>query len=151
MNLSPSTASAVAGAIAKSLADYDPSTLIGLSCLARGADSIFADEVLNSGGRLEVYLPSINYREAKVKAADTARFDRLAKQANLVHVMPFNDAGRESYEAANEAILASCDRLFAVWDGKLPVDRGGTGSVVQSARSRGIPVDIFWPDGASRI
>lgn len=36
--------------------------LVGVSCIARGADSVFAQVVLDVGGRLEVVLPSRNYR-----------------------------------------------------------------------------------------
>ncbi len=39
--------------------------LTGLSCIARGADSLFAEAVLQVGGDLVVVLPSEDYRWAK--------------------------------------------------------------------------------------
>jgi hypothetical protein len=64
--------------------------------------------------------------------------------------MPFAEANRDAYEAANEALLTACDRLFAVWDGQGGVDKGSTVSVVLAARSRGIPVSVIWPNGVAR-
>ncbi|MFI7188140.1 hypothetical protein ACIBQ0_00275 [Nocardia nova] len=63
--------------------------------------------------------------------------------------MDFDDTGADAYEAANEAVLGSCDRLIAVWDGQ-DGERSGTGSVVALARQKGLPVEIVWPDGAAR-
>ncbi|WP_174361644.1 hypothetical protein [Nocardia paucivorans] len=123
--------------------------LVGVSCIARGADSVFAQAVLAVGGRLEVVLPSRNYREAKVKPDHAPVFDDLIARAAEVRVMDFDDAGKEAYEAANEALVGSADRLVAVWDGK-DGGRGGTGSVVELARDRGVAVDVVWPEGSAR-
>ncbi|WP_171049916.1 hypothetical protein [Nocardia cyriacigeorgica] len=46
-------------------------------------------------------------------------------------------------------ITLGADRLIAVWDGQVS-ERGGTGTVVELARTAGVPVDIVWPDGAQR-
>ncbi|WP_327111466.1 hypothetical protein OHB12_25820 [Nocardia sp. NBC_01730] len=131
------------------LSTYGGSDLVGVSCIARGADSVFAQAVLDVGGQLEVVLPSRNYRERKVKPDHAELFDKLQSRAAVVRVMDFDDAGREAYEAANEAMLSSCDRLVAVWDGAAG-ERGGTGTVVELARTRGVPVDVVWPEGAVR-
>jgi hypothetical protein len=150
MNLTPGSMPLVYKAIADALAPYVGNELIGISCIARGADSIFAQAVLDLGGTLEVVLPAANYRAAKVKSDQAPQFDELLRRASIVRVMPFAEANREAYEAANEAILSSCDTLIAVWDGQGAVDQGGTGAVVQEARSRGMRVEVIWPDGAER-
>lgn len=123
--------------------------LVGVSCLARGADSMFAEAVLAAGGRLEVVLPSRDYRATQVRPDHACLFDELLARAAAVRVMDFADAGPEAYEAANETMLASCDRLIAVWDGAAG-QRGGTASVVALARRRAVPVEIVWPEGAAR-
>ncbi len=150
MNITEDTAPLVYDAIRKLLADGENFTdLVGISCIARGADSVFARAVVDAGGKLEVVLPSRNYRERKVKPDHAELFDRLLGIAHVVRVMDFEDAGREAYEAANEAMLSSCDRLVAVWDGEAG-KKGGTGAVVELANTRGVPVDIVWPQGAAR-
>ncbi|MGW6332443.1 hypothetical protein [Nocardia rhamnosiphila] len=147
MNITAETAVLVREEIARRLAEVPD--LVGVSCIARGADSVFAQAVLEAGGRLEVVLPSRNYREAKVKPGHVPVFDELVARASEVHVMDFEETGREAYEAANEALLGSADRLIAVWDGE-GGEAGGTGSVVKLARERGLAVDVVWPEGAAR-
>ncbi|MFX0578046.1 hypothetical protein [Nocardia nepalensis] len=150
MNITADTVPLVYDQIGKILTDQgDPTDLVGISCIARGADSVFAQAVLDAGGRLEVVLPSTNYRDRKVKPDHADLFDELIARADTVRVMEFDDAGREAYEAANEAMLSSCDRLVAVWDGESGA-QGGTGTVVELARTRGVPVEIVWPHGAER-
>ncbi|RJO78076.1 hypothetical protein D5S18_06970 [Nocardia panacis] len=149
MNITADTAAAVYDAITKSIAVHNSVDLVGISCIARGADSVFARAVLDVGGRLEVVLPSRNYRDRKVKPDHIELFDALISRAEIVRVLDFADAGRDAYEAANEAMLSSCDRLIAVWDGETG-QQGGTGSVVELARERGLPVEVIWPDGAAR-
>lgn len=124
-------------------------SITGVSCIARGADSIFADAVLGHGFALEVILPSEDYRNAKVKPDELDRFDAYAKAASAVRIMPFSDAGREAYEAANSALLNGADILLAVWDGDTS-KQGGTGTVVAEARTIGVPVTVIWPKGARR-
>ena len=102
------------------------------------------------GGKLEVLLPASNYRETKVKPAHAAQFDELMRQATTVRVLPFSEANRDACRAANETLVSSCDRLFAVWDGQTGTDKGSTASVVDYARSQGVPVEIIWPAGAKR-
>ncbi|WP_246002593.1 hypothetical protein [Allorhizocola rhizosphaerae] len=137
-------------AIKSLLAPHVGGELVGISCIARGADSIFAEAVLDAGGRLEVVMPTADYRETKVKPDQAAQFDALMRRASKVHTLPFEEAGRDAYEAANEVLLASCDELFAVWDGQSGVDRGSTGAVVEQARLRGLPIHVIWPEGAAR-
>lgn len=151
MNLTPPTAALVDAAIREALAPYLPEGLTGLSCLAAGTDSIFAKAVLDMGGQLEVVVPSADYREHKVKPDHAPQFDALLRRASRVRTMPYATADREAYEAANEALLGSSDRVFAVWDGEAPADQGGTAAVVERARSRGLPVEVIWPDGAARM
>ncbi|MCX4090782.1 hypothetical protein [Nocardia sp. alder85J] len=150
MNITADTAALVYAGITERLAGLGAGPdLTGVSCLARGADSVFAQAVLDAGGRLEVVLPSRTYRQRKVAADYAPLFDELLGRADPVRVMDFDESGVAAYEAANEVMLASCDRLVAVWDGQAG-DPGGTGSVVALARARGLTVDIVWPDGAAR-
>ncbi|MGO4749704.1 hypothetical protein AB4212_13955 [Streptomyces sp. 2MCAF27] len=135
----------------KILSAYESSRLIGVSCIARGSDSLFADAVLAVGGRLVVVVPSRDYRQAKVKPDHAATFDRLMGAADEVLVMPYATGNREAYEAANAVLLERADRLVAVWNGQPPTGKGGgTADVVYEAREAGLAVDVVWPDGASR-
>ena len=149
-NLSADSAELVRKALVDALEDYNDDDLIGVSCLARGADQLFAEEVLAAGGTLEVVLPSADYREAKVRPENREGFDGLLVRAHMVRYMRHLTAGRRAYEDANEAVLGGVDMLFAVWDGQPSGGGGGTADAVRVATERGLPVNVIWPEGASR-
>jgi hypothetical protein len=149
MNLTRGSFEIVTSAITDALQAHT-GELTGISFIARGADSIFAQAVLDLGGKLEVVLPAATYRAKKVKPDQAGQFDELLRRATTVHVLPYVDASREAYEAANEILVTTCDTLLAVWDGKTGQDKGSTASVVNAARRRGVPVHVIWPPGAER-
>ena len=129
----------------------DGAGLVGVSCLAAGADTVFAEAVLEAGGALVAVVPSRDYRTTRVKPDHAPVFDRLLHAASQVVVMPFAEAGRAAYEAANAELIARADILVAVWDGTPPSGRGGgTADTVQAARRAGVRVVVVWPKGASR-
>lgn len=148
-NLTPETAGHVAAELRTLLAATDP-PLVGVTCLALGADQLFADVALALGGRIEVILPSVDYRDAKVPPSDVAHFDALVAQASDVRTMPFTTADRNAYRAANTAMIAAVDRLIAVWDGVPGGKKGSTGEAVADAIALGLPVTVVWPPGARR-
>ncbi|MGW7758625.1 hypothetical protein ACWGK6_45325 [Streptomyces violaceusniger] len=151
MDITDASVPLVRGELDKILATYEPSSLVGVSCIAKGSDSLFADAVLAAGGRLAVVIPSEDYRQAKVKPEHAETFDRLVEAADEVLVMPHATANRQAYEAANAVLLERADRLVAVWNGQPPTGKGGgTADVVLQAREADIPVDVVWPEGASR-
>lgn len=149
MDLTTPTEGLVDGAIRELLAN-EQDGLTGITCLARGADQIFGRAVLDLGGALIVVLPSPNYREQKVRPDNRAVFDELLARAADVRHMPFAEANRQAYAAANTAMLNIADKLVAIWDGQPSKDQGGTGALVQQARQLGKPVQVIWPAGASR-
>jgi hypothetical protein len=150
LDLTPATVELVTGAIRQLLTVYPAEQLTGVSCLAAGADRLFAEAVLATGGRLEAVLPAADYRDRKVGFEQLAAFDRLVMEAVQVRVMPHAQSGPAAYESANEAMLDSSDLLIAVWDGRAGQGRDGTAAVVAEALSRGMPVTVVWPDGAAR-
>lgn len=145
-NLTPPTVPLVAAAVRSTLVAQVP--LVGVTCLAKGADQIFANAVLDLGGTLNVVLPAADYRERQVD--DVLEFDALLDRAATVHTMPFPRSGPAAYMAASEHMLGRIDSLLAVWDGRPSTGYGGTADVVHAARHRGLPVTVVWPAGAAR-
>jgi hypothetical protein len=148
--LTAETTQLVADELHEALAARAGRTLVGVSCLARGADQLFARAVLGLGGKLEVVLPSADYRRHKVMADNAATFDELLSRASAVCTLPFEFSNRESYLAANDHMLSIVDSVVAVWDGK-PAERpGSTGDIVGRAHALQLPVTVVWPEGAER-
>lgn len=148
-NLTPDTVHFVAEALREVLAGAGQ-PLVGLTCLARGADQVFARVVLELGGEIEVVLPASDYRAQKVKPYNAAEFDDLLGKANAVTTMPFETSNRDAYMSASEAVLTGVEAMVAVWDGQPADGHGGTGDVVAAAKDRGLPVTVVWPVGAAR-
>jgi hypothetical protein len=146
--LSRATATLVEEGIRRALAEQGPE-IVGLSCLADGADQIFARAVVAAGGRLEVVVPARKYRQ-ELPAETWESYDMLMDRAVRVHRLDFDDSISQSHMAASVFMLDHADRLFAVWDGKPARGYGGTADVVTEARNRGMPVRVIWPEGAQR-
>jgi hypothetical protein len=149
MNLTSATADLVRLALLRELDRFDPATLTGVSCLAEGADSIFAQAVLDSGGRIEAILPALDYRDTRVGTGHLPVFDALAVRAEPVRYIA-EASSVQAYAEANAAMLDAIDVLFAVWDGVPSEKTGGTADAVAEARIRELPVTVIWPEGAQR-
>ncbi|GAA2850461.1 hypothetical protein GCM10010517_07920 [Streptosporangium fragile] len=142
------TVALVSEAIRESLAGHAPA-ITGLSCLADGADQIFARAVITLGGTLEAVIPARRYREG-LPAETRHEYDALLGLAERVHELEFVDSTPESHMAAGCLMLDHADELFAVWDGRPARGYGGTADVVAEARRRGMNVRVIWPEGARR-
>ena len=121
----------------------------GVSCLADGADQIFARAVTDLGGKLEVIIPATGYRAGLPEEAHT-EYDRLLTLATAVRRLPFAEPAPGSHMAAGKLMIDVADELYAVWDGLPARGYGGTADVVAYAREHCTPVCVIWPDGAQR-
>ncbi|MBO0852154.1 MAG: hypothetical protein J2P18_00110 [Nocardia sp.] len=123
--------------------------LTGISCIADGADSLFANTVLELGGLLIVIVPARQYRHS-LPAGHHTTYDELLAAASEVIELDYEESSSEAHQAGSVRMLELADELFAVWDGKPARGYGGTADVVAVAEARGIPVTVVWPVGAQR-
>ncbi|MFG2226943.1 hypothetical protein [Streptomyces sp. NPDC048644] len=128
---------------------YHANDLCGVSCIADGPDAWFAEAVLDRGGRIEVVVPAEEYR-AGLPESHHATYDALLVQATEVHHTGVRDSTSQAHMSGSEILVGLVDRLIAVWDGQPARGYGGTADVVAYARSTGVPVEVIWPDGATR-
>ncbi len=128
----------------------EPLTL--LTSLAEGSDRLVATEIRScEGSRVVVVLPmSVHEYLKDFESAESRKdfTDHLEAAEEVVQLpdLPDRDAG---YEAAGHYIVDHCDALICVWDGKEAQGRGGTGSMTERARKRGIP--IAWIHAGNRV
>ena len=119
--LPPLTAELVTAALRDTLRPYTLN-LVGVTMLGPGADQLFARVVLELGGTLYVVQPTtgMQYRDGTDDTTARLGYDELYSQASHV------------------------------WDGQPSRGLGGTADVVRYARERGVPVEVIWPEGATR-
>ncbi|MPZ93279.1 MAG: hypothetical protein GEU68_16990 [Actinobacteria bacterium] len=147
-NLSEATVDLVYREIRDQLARLDGADLVGVTCLARGADQVFADAVLALGGTIEVVVPAADYFDRITDPAARARCDRYLAQATATHTLPSATAGHDAYLAASKELVERCELLLAVWDGSRA---SGTGDAVEYAKDHGRETVVVWPEGAERV
>jgi hypothetical protein len=147
-NLDGPTTVMVDNAIRRLLGEF--TDVVGISCLAAGADQIFARAVLDMGGRLEVVIPAFDYATTLGVAAHR-RFEELKGRAFRIQEPAHETATPNAYLDAGLLTLRRLDRLIAVWDGRPAAGVGGTAEIVEHARRRGIEVHRIWPEGAARV
>ncbi|MQA10279.1 MAG: hypothetical protein GEU98_17345 [Pseudonocardiaceae bacterium] len=123
--------------------------LVGLSCLADGADAMFARAVLDADGELVAIIPAAGYRDG-LPAEHHQTYDELYSRAVDTIALGYKDSTSESHMAASERMLDEADHVLAVWDGQPARGYGGTADVVHAARERGVPVTVVWPHGSRR-
>jgi hypothetical protein len=151
VHVSADVARWVAGALTERLRRLPDQSLRGVTCLAEGADQIFAAVVLALEGTIDVVLPARDYARRMAGTPNAATFGDLLRRARSVETMPFETSSRAAYLAASEAMLHRCDLLLAVWDGEPSRDVGDTADVVAKAREQRVPVEVLWPPGATRV
>lgn len=147
--LSPTVEERVRAMLAEAVRGYDASELVGVSCIADGPDSWFAEAVLAHGGRLEVVVPAAEYRD-RLPEEHHATYDELTRQAAHVHKTGMTASDSAAHMAGSEILVGLADELIAVWDGKPAWGYGGTADVVAYAERTGVPVRVLWPEGAAR-
>ncbi|MGW0423112.1 hypothetical protein [Streptomyces sp. NPDC003015] len=121
--------------------------LEAFTCLAAGADQLFADIALDSGVPVTAVIPGMDYEAHLDDDAARAGYRRILGACAHRVQLPPEPTHEEAYFAAGRWIVDHCDRLIAVWDGRPARGRGGTGDVVAYARRTGVPVTVLWePD-----
>lgn len=123
--------------------------VVGVSCVADGADAVFAQAVLDAGGALVAVLPASRYRETLPEDYRPVYDGLLARAAKVVQ-LEFVTPDPHAYMEAGKRMVDESDALLAVWDGLPGRGPGGTADVVAYARSKGVPVTVLWPEGAVR-
>ncbi|WP_435012483.1 hypothetical protein [Xanthomonas arboricola] len=103
----------------------------GLSCLADGSDTIFAEEILAEGITLTAVIPIAEYENLFSKKKRTRYLEILSK----CKVFRINEDEKKSNEdaflEAGEYIADRCDILIAVWDGLPSKGKGGTADILK--------------------
>ena len=119
------------------LHEHGAASFIGVSALAYGADTLFAEVVTREFEMpVEVILPFDRTEYEKDFAGeDLETFGRLMRHAGahtvVTREIPADDAARNAaYFAVGKKIVDECDEMVIVWDGLQPGGIGGTAEII---------------------
>ncbi|MBV8752654.1 MAG: hypothetical protein JO328_07330 [Hyphomicrobiales bacterium] len=111
-----------------------PRPIEGYSSLAEGADQVFAQAVLDAGGKLTGVIPKPDY-EVHFKPEALRNYVRLKSRSRLEELAP-EASDEASFFNAGRYIADHTNLLFAVWDGAPSKGHGGTADVVNYALAK---------------
>jgi hypothetical protein len=147
--LDPTTTGLVDAGLRAEIARYTGRRVVGLSCLADGADTLFARAVLDAGGDLVAVIPALTYRQ-DLPPDHHRTYEGLLAAASSTITTGRTTSGPEAHLDAGLRMIQDADRLLAVWDGQPARGPGGTADIVAAAHHEGLPVTTIWPPGAHR-
>jgi len=117
----------------------------GVSCLARGADQLFASILLAEHIPIHALLPCSNYELTLDAGTDRDNYFAILERCGFVETLDFPEPCESAFLAAGVKMLEMVDTMVAVWDGRPARGRGGTGDIVRLATELGIPVVHYNP------
>jgi hypothetical protein len=136
----------VAEELARLVGELGPANLTVVSCLAEGADRLVAEVALDGfDADLVVPLPFApdEYEKDFETAQSRREFRRLLARCTRSLVVGDGLRGvrdrSDHYAAAGAWLVANCDVLMALWDGRPARGVGGTGELVQWVREGMVP------------
>ncbi|MFD0717790.1 hypothetical protein [Streptomyces globosus] len=103
-----------------------------------------------AGRRLVVLLAADGAAPAPLPPGDRRAAGELLVLADRAGLVDFDPGDRAACIGADERMIRTSRRLLAVWDGSPSDGRDATAHLVAYARARGVPVDVVWPEGATR-
>jgi len=118
-------------------------SLVGITCLAIGADQVFADAVLARGGVIEAVIPFEGYEQKFEDGSPREAYRRLLSRAVLVEVLSGQGSAEESYLEAGKRVVDRSEVMLVVWDGQPAAGVGGTADVVQYSKNTSKPTIII--------
>ena len=110
-----------------------------VSSLAVGTDQMFAEAAHHHGIPIEVVIPFASFIEDFAKGTERDAYERLLSAAASTTHLPWEERSNGAYLAGGVWVVDYCDLLIAIWDGEKAAGVGGTGDVVDYARSAGRP------------
>ncbi|HEY4248688.1 MAG TPA: hypothetical protein VGM64_17840 [Lacunisphaera sp.] len=121
-----------------------PGEWIGLSSVATGSDQLFVDQVLALGLSWQAILPLPRAEFQKDFTPDEwADAEQMLTQAEHVRVISENGTREDAYLDCGMETVNGADVLLAFWDGQPARGKGGTGDVIEYAKSLGKPTLVI--------
>ena len=109
-------------------------SIVGVTSLAIGADTMFAQMVLDLGGSLIVIVPFSDYEKRFETESGRQDYRNLLDRAAIIEVLERQASDEEGYYTAGKRVADLSELLVVVWNGKPAAGLGGTADIVEYAR-----------------
>lgn len=107
----------------------------GYTCLASGADELFAEMLIRNNIKYTVVIPCINYETTFDEKAFES-FLLSKNKASKIIQLNNNQPSEKAFNDAGKAVVDNSEILIAVWNGEEAKGLGGTGDIVEYAKSK---------------
>ena len=107
----------------------------GYTCLATGADELFAELLKQNNIRYTAVIPCANY-ETTFEHSVLQNFLFLKHNASKLIELKYTQPSEKAFNEAGKLVVDNSEILFAVWDGEEAEGLGGTGDIVKYAKSK---------------
>jgi hypothetical protein len=114
------------------------------SCLAIGADQIFAEIILENKIPLITIIPCVNYKTT-FDNKGLISYNHLLKQSTSIIQLDFQKPSEEAFFEAGKTVILNSDILFAIWNNLPAKGLGGTADIVSIATSLNKKIIHFNP------
>jgi hypothetical protein len=117
----------------------------GWTCLAAGADQLFAERIIAHGHVHIAVVPFDGYEHVFASSDARSKYERLLSQSRVVELKLNNLPHQEAFLRSGQYVVNSVERMIFIWDGEEAIGRGGTGDIVSYATARKKSVAILNP------
>ncbi|MBC8470876.1 MAG: hypothetical protein H8D56_15495 [Planctomycetes bacterium] len=117
----------------------------GITCLAAGADQIYAEILKGENIPYIVVVPSDSYEKTFGDISSLEKYQILLKKANRIIKLKFNEPNEIAFFEAGKKVVNLSRVIFAIWNGKKAKGLGGTADVVKYALEKNKKVVHFNP------
>lgn len=105
----------------------------GYTCLARGADQIYAQILIEHNVPYTAIIASADYEQTFDSAEYRAAYIDYLQHAAQVIILDHKEATEQAFYDAGEMLVDNSDYIVAVWNGLKAKGLGGTGDIVEYA------------------
>ncbi len=114
------------------------------SCLAIGADQIFAEIILENKIPLIAIIPCVLY-ETTFDSKGLISYNNLLKQSKSIIQLSFQKPSEEAFFEAGKTIISNSDVIFAIWNDLPAKGLGGTADIFSIAANLNKKIIHFNP------
>ena len=129
----------------------DAPSVLAVSALATGSDTLFAQAAVGLGIPLLAVRPFARYADDFPTEGERRAYGALWSRADHRVRMPYESRSDEAYRAAMRWVAERSDVLLAIWDGRPAARSGGTADAVAHARALGRAVLHVDPAGQEAV